>query len=425
MIRKLLLVGMLTLVQQGSVLQICTGLATSAVFFAAHIRALPFRHIEDNVLKATTEAHLFIILVIVLTMKTGLENEDFGEDFYDMVCTILFIIFVPVAAVICIAHKWHTVVSHNIDAVDHNTHTQCLQAAFQRHKLGRDKAEDRLLLAEYLAKLEDEVKSDYHVFISYRVATEAALAKKLYEELSQMTLAETGQKLRVYLDQERLEDGERWDSGFMEGLAASWIIVPIVSAGSLTPMGNLFDEGGEPVGMCDNVLLEWTATLELFSRQEVKAVMPIIACSEDGSEFAWGLPKTLSDAEHEPTLTATKKHLRRHPSSLYLPSESTMLTGVSRMVHDVTNSVDNEQEAQVSVSGVISAVLRFQGILLTDRNDLKTCSERIFNKATALLNRGGSTDGTEAAADAEDQLHREQVENSAAETPAEAQTEDI
>lgn len=91
------------------------------------------------------------------------------------------------------------------------TYTQCLQTAFERHRLGRDKAEDRTLLSEYLAKIEDEVRSDYHVFISYRVASEAAFAKKLYEELSQMTLAETGQKLRVYLDQVRLEDGERWD----------------------------------------------------------------------------------------------------------------------------------------------------------------------------------------------------------------------
>eukprot|EP01046_Picozoa_sp_COSAG06_P029966 COSAG06_NODE_2819_length_6234_cov_2.814996_2_plen_57_part_00 len=55
----------------------------------------------------------------------------------------------------------------------------------------------------------------------------------------------------------------------MEGLAASWIVVPILSAGSLSPMGRLFNEQGQPVDMCDNVLLEWTAALELFSRQEV------------------------------------------------------------------------------------------------------------------------------------------------------------
>jgi hypothetical protein len=91
--RKLLFVGMLTVVQQGSVLQICAGLATSFVFFAAHIRALPFRHVEDNVLKATTEAHLFIILVLVLTLRSGLENEVLDESFYDGACTFLFVIW--------------------------------------------------------------------------------------------------------------------------------------------------------------------------------------------------------------------------------------------------------------------------------------------------------------------------------------------
>jgi hypothetical protein len=118
MIRKLLLVGMLTVVQQGSVLQICTGLATSFVFFAAHIRALPFRHIEDNVLKATTEAHLFIILIVVLALKSGLENDVVDESFYDTICTALFFIFVVLAAIFCIAHKWRVVVRHTIDAAD-------------------------------------------------------------------------------------------------------------------------------------------------------------------------------------------------------------------------------------------------------------------------------------------------------------------
>ena len=44
-------------------------------------------------------------------------------------------------------------------------------------------------------------------------------------------------------------------SGFMDGLSASWIVVPILSSGSLSPMGKLFDEDGEPVDGCDNVLL--------------------------------------------------------------------------------------------------------------------------------------------------------------------------
>ena len=59
-------------------------------------------------------------------------------------------------------------------------------------------------------------------FVQYRVATEKKLAKQLFDELSAITLAQSGQKIRVYLDSERLQDGERWDAGFMEGLGESW-----------------------------------------------------------------------------------------------------------------------------------------------------------------------------------------------------------
>lgn len=54
MLRKLLLVGMLTLVQQGTSLQVFAGVVISFGFFAAHTRTMPYRHVEDNILKATT-----------------------------------------------------------------------------------------------------------------------------------------------------------------------------------------------------------------------------------------------------------------------------------------------------------------------------------------------------------------------------------
>eukprot|EP01051_Picozoa_sp_SAG22_P000978 SAG22_NODE_33_length_27588_cov_104.174652_9_plen_128_part_00 len=86
-----------------------------------------------------------------------------------------------------------------------------------------------------------------HVFISYRTRSDRQLARQLYDELSKLELGETGQKLRVYLDQTRLEDGQRWDSGFMEGLANSWVVVPIVSVGSIGPMCELVGEGSDDV----------------------------------------------------------------------------------------------------------------------------------------------------------------------------------
>ena len=43
-----------------------------------------------------------------------------------------------------------------------------------------------------------------------RVSSEAEFAKKLFDSLSEVTIEATGQKLRVYLDQVKLQDGTRW-----------------------------------------------------------------------------------------------------------------------------------------------------------------------------------------------------------------------
>ena len=58
-----------------------------------------------------------------------------------------------------------------------------------------------------------------------------------------------------------------------ERLAKSWVFVPIVSVGSVRPMTQLSDESD----WCDNVLLEWTAALELHQRGRVKSVLPLLA----------------------------------------------------------------------------------------------------------------------------------------------------
>jgi hypothetical protein len=51
MLRKLLLVGLLTVVKRGSILQVCVGMWTCLIFLAAQVRSMPFRFDEDNVLK--------------------------------------------------------------------------------------------------------------------------------------------------------------------------------------------------------------------------------------------------------------------------------------------------------------------------------------------------------------------------------------
>lgn len=381
MLRKLVLVGMLTIVPAGSTLQVSTGLTFSFAFFAAHIRTLPFRFSEDNWLKATTECHLFVILVLVLTLKSQPRGETLGTSDYDMLATVSFIVLVPVAAAFCVVVKWRTV---TLDQVEVKTmgKTEQLKLAFKRQRQGRDKSDDRELLAAYFSKLHDEISNDYHIFISYRVASEAAFAKKLHDQLSAMTLSETGQKLRVYLDQVRLEDGERWDEGFMTGLASSWVAVPLVSTKGLQPMLNLTSESKQ----CDNVLLEWTAALELNARGQLQAIIPVIACDESDIMFDWGLPRQLTNTEHVATTTQVKKHLLKHPSSDGMgPNSDELIRGVAQTVSDIsTESTGGE----VTTAGVVAAILRFQGVLLAERADVDTAASRIFEKVTQILNVG-------------------------------------
>ena len=63
MIRKLLLIGFLTLVEVGTTTQVVAGVILSFMFFAVHVKYMPFRHHEDNMLRATAEAHLFIVTI--------------------------------------------------------------------------------------------------------------------------------------------------------------------------------------------------------------------------------------------------------------------------------------------------------------------------------------------------------------------------
>jgi hypothetical protein len=390
MMRKLVVVGMLTTVERGSTTQVVAGIVFSFIFFAAHIRTLPYRHMEDNILKATTEGHLFIVFLMVLTLKSDLHGEVLGADAYDFWATVLFVIMVPCTAIGCIGRKWYLAVTDDVESSNDKTYTESLKTSFNRIRMFRDKDEDRNLVANYIAKLLDEVESDYHVFISYRVASEKELARQLCDELAQMTLSETGQKLRVFLDQIRLKDGERWDTGFMAGLSSSWIVVPIISTAALLPMRELNKENDS---VCDNVLLEWIAALELHERGAVRAIIPIIACDETGNDFSWGLPKDLSQREHSTTTTAARKHLSTlGSSSARLVAGKDVLEGVAQVVADISS---DDTKGEVTVAGVVAATLRFQGALLSQRTDLSQCTDRIFSKVTEIL----GCDSTDAKID--------------------------
>jgi Ca2+-binding EF-hand superfamily protein len=287
MLRKLLLVGLLTIVDRGSTLQVCVGMLTCLFFIVAHIAFLPFRYYEDNVLKASTEIHLFMMLMTILALKGGVAGEWLRENDYDIVLTVLFLLFVPGVMVVAIGHKWinseriamravsssfedkrasSDALFRRLDIDDDGRLTKAeiknglakiraatgmelklkqiwdsaevdgdqfidadeffaymgakiyarqhetgdLIGAFNRFRLGRDFVTDREILDKCFARIESEVNDSYHIMISYRVASEKEFALELYEILSKQVLTATGQRLRVFLDQVCLKDGERW-----------------------------------------------------------------------------------------------------------------------------------------------------------------------------------------------------------------------
>ena len=92
-------------------------------------------------------------------------------------------------------------------------------------------------------------------------------------------------RMRVYLDKFRLENGERWDEGFvLDGVASSiTVVIPLCSEGV---MG--LDRGFAALGVKDRLdclLLEWELILNLHKAGRIAKVFPLLIgkLQEDGT----------------------------------------------------------------------------------------------------------------------------------------------
>jgi hypothetical protein len=237
-----------------------------------------------------------------------------------------------------------------------------------------------------------------HVFISYRVASDRQLARRLYDLLTEMTLDDTDQKLRVYLDQTRLEDGQRWDSGFMEGLANAWVFVPIVSVGSVGPMCNLGGgaDGGTGEDCTDNVLLEWKAALELHRRGRVKAVLPLLVGESD---FFTDAHASFGGIQALPAKTSAAT-MEKVVMRLGETTGDDSIAALRELLRQVSG------RAEPTVQACISALLRFQGVKLSQGSqlshghghlsvaldDLGECTRRVQETVSSCLKQIGGAE---------------------------------
>lgn len=106
------------------------------------------------------------------------------------------------------------------------------------------------------------------------MASEGELVKALYEQL-------TAAGVRAWYDKACLRPGQKWEDGFVDGMLQSVMIVPLLSRQQL---GNF--ETLQADSKCDNVLLEHIMMLELFARNEIKAIFPVMVGERSGNRYA-------------------------------------------------------------------------------------------------------------------------------------------
>lgn len=347
------------------------------------------------------QIHIFLVMVVSLVLKflssEGTHNQEvLTAWFYDYILLGSFIASVPVGFVWTVVAKRSMMAEALVDRAalgdDEDSLTKAKQRAVRLLHLGLTTDDDVRLLAKYFEGLENMVNRWSHVFISYRVASDRDLARRLYDSLSALTIEETGQKLRVYLDATRLEDGKRWDSGFMEGLSRSWVFVPIVSVGSVQPMMSLGLSEGED--WCDNVLLEWTAALELYQRGIIKAVLPLMASQVDffsDAKDAFGGVPALPTHVSAATMEQVVLHLQDN-------TDDGSTDGLEELVQQASS------QSEPTIQGVVTSLLKFQGIKVTagaagaahshghlsvGMDDLTGVVDRVHTAVSASLKRIG------------------------------------
>ena len=407
MIRKLLLVGMLVTFGRGSVAQLFIAIGVSFACFTLQVHFAPYKHKEDNLFKIAIELQIALTIVIALVLKSleyqessSTEVERNDARIYDYLLIISFVLCVPVCFVwtIIVKRKMMRKIMNSLEdgasTIELDDTLSSKRRSIHLLQLGLASSEDLKALAQYFGRLDAMVNKWSHVFISYRVASDRQLARRLYDLLTDMTLDDTGQKLRVYLDQTRLEDGQRWDSGFMEGLANAWVFVPIVSVGAVGPMCQLGGGGDGGEDWTDNVLLEWTAALELHQRGRMKAVLPLLVGESDffaDAHMAFGGIQALPANPSSATMEKGVMHL----------GETTGDDSIAQL-RELLRQVSGQSEP--TIQATLSALLRFQGVKLSQgsqlshghghlsvgMDDLDECTRRVQETVSSCMKRIGS-----------------------------------
>jgi len=128
----------------------------------------------------------------------------------------------------------------------------------------------------------------FHVFVSYRVATDAALAERVTDKLQQKSVGtDSNCRFRCFLDKQNLKVGEEWKQGFLSGLRGSCLFMPLISKGALKPLKAKYMNPAR----ADNLLLELEMALEMRKNNDI-AIFPLFVGENINGTYsqfrAWG-----------------------------------------------------------------------------------------------------------------------------------------
>eukprot|EP01043_Picozoa_sp_COSAG02_P035269 COSAG02_NODE_2514_length_8624_cov_12.683050_3_plen_1168_part_01 len=148
MTRKLMLVGVVVLVGRGTAVQLAIAIVLSFFFFSLQLSLSPFKLNQDNMFRASTECHVFLVLVAALMMRT--EPIGYEDTSYDWVLSATFIVLVPGALVATVVSK----VRFALKAQS----TTGVDAAFNRFRLGLAIGGDTVKLFNHFENLRGELE---------------------------------------------------------------------------------------------------------------------------------------------------------------------------------------------------------------------------------------------------------------------------
>ena len=243
--------------------------------------------------------------------------------------------------------------------------------AFVSHCLQKDLSARFKTAAEMSAALEETLSAggddNFALFISYRVWCESEFAQKLFKATSATQLREGREhRMNVYLDKVCLLDGQRFDVGFIKGLASSTVFAPLMSEQCMQSFADL-----EQKDKADFVLMEWIVAIELQKRGIVKAIFPIV------------MGKQGEDGKYEQFFFETL--LQGQVAGQPLPDIVSKMT--TEKAREFLGMLEEpvELSEELTVKQVVETILTFQAILLHFENDAIDTKTGLAKKGTMKL----------------------------------------